>query len=81
MWKQPMLSIADKYELTLKEIDRLRLERAREQAGRAVLMQALATMSRDGMRDSAVDIMSRMDEAMLSVKLEDLVTVTLNARD
>lgn len=51
------------------------MEIARLQAGKAVLLQALAQKARDGEQEWAQRWLKRMDQAMLDVKPEDLVTI------
>ena len=82
LYRQPLLSIADKYKICLEEIDRLRLEKAREQARNAQLMSGLARFAKESpaMQKIAVDVKEKADDAFLAVKMKDLVRVTLNSR-
>ena len=82
LYRQPLLSVADKYKMCLEEIDRLRLEKAREQARSAQLMGGLARFAKESpaMQKIAVDVKEKADDAFLAVKMKDLVKVTLNNR-
>jgi hypothetical protein len=80
LYRQPLLSVADKYKICLEEIDRLRLEKAREQARVSALLQTLAQFAKESpeLQRIAKDGMKRADEAFMRVEMKDLVRVTLN---
>lgn len=81
LYRQPLLSVADKYKICLEEIERLRLEKAKEQARSSALLQTLAQFAKEGpeFQKKAKAGMKRADEAHIAVKPKDLVRVTLNS--